>query len=110
MPTDTNLTNIANVGTHSNTPPAQTPALKANGRAGVNTEKAMAQYLEVYQSLYRRAPSELRDLGSDWVLVNGARMSLAELQQLTEQLQRELQQEQARKRNVVKRLLTWFGG
>src|SRR5260370_32750497 len=98
MPTDTNPT------------PAQLASLKANGRVSVNTEKAMAEYLEVYQSLYRRTPSELRDLGSDWVLVNGARMSLAELQQLTEQLQRELQQEQIRKRNVVKRLLTWFGG
>ena len=75
----------------------------------MNTEKAMAQYLEIYQSLYRRTPSELRDLGSDWVLVNGARMTLAELEQLTEQLQREFQQEKARKRNLVKRLMTWFG-
>ncbi len=74
----------------------------------MNTEKAMAKYLEIYQSLYRRAPTELRDLGGDWVLVNGARMSLVELEQLTEQLQRELQQEQNRKRSLVKRLLTWF--
>ena len=70
----------------------------------------MAQYLQVYQSLYRRAPSELRDLGGDWVLVNGARMTLIELQQLTTQLQLELKEEQTRKRNLVKRLLTWFGG
>jgi len=75
----------------------------------VNTEKSMAQYLEIYQSLYRRTPSELRDLGGDWVLVNGARMTLQELEQLTEQLQREFQQEKARKRNLVKRLMTWFG-
>ena len=74
----------------------------------LNTEKAMSRYLEIYQSLYRRAPSELRDLGSDWVLVNGARMSLVELEQLTEQLQRELQQEQTRKRSLVKRLMNWF--
>jgi len=74
----------------------------------VNTENAMAKYLEIYQSLYRRAPSELRDLGGDWVLVNGARMSLIELQQLTDQLQRELQEEKNRKRGLVKRLLTWF--
>ena len=75
----------------------------------MNTEKSMAQYLEIYQSLYRRAPSELRDLGGEWVLVNGARMTLSELEQLTEQLQREFQQEKARKRNLVKRLMTWFG-
>lgn len=75
----------------------------------MNTEKSMAQYLEIYQTLYRRMPSELRDLGGDWVLVNGARMTLQELEQLTEQLQREFQQEKSRKRNLVKRLMTWFG-
>ncbi len=68
----------------------------------------MARYLEIYKSLYRRAPSELRDLGGNWVLVNGARMTTEELEQLTDQLQRELQEEQARKRNIVKRLLNWF--
>jgi hypothetical protein len=75
----------------------------------LNTEKSMARYLEIYKSLYRRAPTELRDLGSNWVLVNGARMTTEELEQLTDQLQRELQEEQARKRNIVKRLLNWFG-
>ena len=74
----------------------------------MNTENVMAKYLEIYQSLYRRAPSELRDLGGDWVLVNGARMSIIELEQLTDQLQRELQEEKSRKRGLVKRLLTWF--
>ncbi len=74
----------------------------------MNVEKAMARYLEIYQALYRRTPSELRDLGSNWVLVNGARMTVEELDQLTEQLQNELQQEQSRRRNIVKRLLTWF--
>jgi hypothetical protein len=75
----------------------------------MNVENAMARYMEIYQSLYKRAPSELRDLGSDWVLVNGARMTVDELRQLTDQLQRELQQEQTRKRSIVKRLLNWFG-
>ena len=75
----------------------------------VNVEKAMAKYLEIYQSLYKRMPTELRDLGSNWVLVNGARMTVDELEQLTAQLQSELQQEQVRKRNIVRRLLSWFG-
>lgn len=74
----------------------------------MNTESAMACYLDIYRSLYRRAPSELRDLGGNWVLVNGARMTVEELEQLTEQLRRELHQEQARKRSLVKRLLNWF--
>ncbi len=76
--------------------------------SGVNIEKAMARYTEIYQSLYRRKPSELRDLGGAWVIVNGARMSVEELEHLTGQLQREFQQEQHRKRGLVKRLLGWF--
>jgi len=76
----------------------------------MSVESAMARYQEIYKSLYKRVPSELRELGGDWVLVNGARMTVEELKQLTEQLHRELQQEQARKRNLVKRLLNWFGG
>jgi hypothetical protein len=76
----------------------------------MNIEMAMARYLEIYQSLYKRTPTELRDLGGDWVVVNGARMTIDELRQLTDQLQRELQQEQARKKSIVKRLLAWFGG
>jgi hypothetical protein len=74
----------------------------------MNIERAMAAYVEVYQALYRKMPSELRDLGGDWVLVNGARMTIRELEQLTGQLQRELQQEKARKRSLVQRLLGWF--
>ncbi len=74
----------------------------------MDVEKAMARYLDIYQALYRRTPSELRDLGSNWVLVNGARMTVEELDQLTEQLQKELQQEQNRRRSIVKRLLNWF--
>ena len=74
----------------------------------INSERAMARYLEVYQSLYRRAPSELRDLGNNWVLVNGARMTTDELEQLTEQLHRELMTERERKRSMLKRLVGWF--
>lgn len=74
----------------------------------VNTERAKARYLDIYQSLYHRVPSELRDLGNNWVLVNGARMTLQELEQLTEQLHHELQLERERKRSVLKRLVGWF--
>ncbi len=80
------------------------------GEVVANIEKAMVRYTEVYKALYRRTPGELRDLGGGWVVVNGARMTTPELEQLTAQLQRELQQEQLRKRNIVQRLLGWFNG
>ncbi|MBN2471167.1 MAG: hypothetical protein JXN59_10620 [Anaerolineae bacterium] len=62
----------------------------------------------MYRKLYQREPRELRDLGAGWVLVNGARMPVAELQRLTEQMQLEYRQTLASKRSVVKRLMAWL--
>lgn len=74
----------------------------------INTERILSSYAEIYKALYRRAPSELRDLGEGWVLVNGARMTVRELELLTHQLQLEMDSDRARKRSLVSRLLGWF--
>ncbi len=74
----------------------------------LRVEKAMARYQNVYVSLYQRGPKELRDLGNNWVLVNGARMNVDELENLSDQLQKEYQQVLVNKRNIVKKLLNWF--
>jgi hypothetical protein len=74
----------------------------------MGVEKAMARYLEIYQALYQRTPRELRDLGNNWVLVNGARMSVDELESLTSELNQEYQQVLANKRGIVQKLLNWF--
>jgi hypothetical protein len=71
-------------------------------------QKAMARYLDVYRLLYQREPRELRDIGNNWVLVNGARMSINELENLATQLKREYQQVLSNKRTIVQRLLNWF--
>ena len=74
----------------------------------LRVEKAMARYQNVYLSLYQRTPRELRDLGNNWVLVNGARMNVEELENLANELQKEYQQVLVNKRNIVKKLLNWF--
>ncbi len=76
--------------------------------ADIRVEKAMARYLDVYRLLYQREPRELRDMGNSWVLVNGARMSVDELENLSDQLNREYQQVLSNKRSIVKKLLNWF--
>ena len=68
----------------------------------------MKRYRQVYLKLYQREPRELRDLGTGWVLVNGARMQVSELVRLTDQMQNEYRQAVTHKRNVVMRLLTWL--
>ena len=71
-------------------------------------EKAMARYLDMYQKLYHRSPRELRDLGNDWVLVNGARMSVDQLESLTGELALEYERYLKTRRSAVQRLLNWF--
>ncbi len=74
----------------------------------VNVSVTIQQYQQLYRKLYRREPGEVRDLGSGWVLVNGARMRVTELEKLTEQMRREYRLVVARKRSIVERLLAWF--
>ncbi len=71
-------------------------------------EQVLFHYTEAYQKLYNRRPRELRPLENGWVLVNGARMRLTELEYLTLQLQREYRQSNDQRRSMVNRLVSWF--
>jgi hypothetical protein len=73
----------------------------------MEVQQILTDYQTTYFALYRRNPSEVSDLGNNWVLVNGARMTSNELHMLTVQLKRELDQ-QTNKRGVVQKLLKWF--
>lgn len=75
---------------------------------GVSAEHVIMSYAQAYQRLYQRTPKDLRILDHEWVIVNGARMRVVELEYLTLQLQREYNQGMERKRTVVQRLLNWF--
>jgi hypothetical protein len=72
------------------------------------SEKAMIHYAQAYQRLYKRLPKDLRALDNNWVVVNGARMRVNELEYLTRQLQQEYDQSLAQRRSMVNRLLKWF--
>ena len=75
-----------------------------------STNTVMYRYAEAYQKLYNRRPRDLRAVDDDWVIVNGARMRLTELEHLTNQLQMEYKQTVDNRRNVVSRLIKWFKG
>lgn len=74
----------------------------------LHPEKAVEHYIEAYQKLYRRHPKEPQILDSDWVIVNGARMRVTELEYLTTQLQLEYNQGKEERRTVLHRLITWL--
>ncbi|MDX1993511.1 MAG: hypothetical protein SF029_14065 [bacterium] len=77
---------------------------------GLYSEKVMNHYQEAYRKLYNRIPKDLRVIDNDWVIVNGARMRVSELEYLTKQLQQEYSQGLATKRGVVMKLLNWLKG
>ena len=74
----------------------------------INAERALTGYAEAYRKLYNRQPRDLRAVDNDWVIVNGARMRVNELEYLTRQLQQEYSQGQEQKKSMVLRLLKWF--
>jgi len=71
-------------------------------------EQSMVLYSNAYMKLYNRRPKDLRALDNGWVIVNGARMQVSELDYLTTQLMHEYSQGMEQKRSIVNRLLKWF--
>ncbi len=74
----------------------------------LTSEQAIFSYADAYQKLYKRSPRELRVVDNEWVIVNGARMRVDELEYLTRQLEQEYTQTMSQKKNMVMRLLNWF--
>ncbi|MFN8529895.1 MAG: hypothetical protein U0670_14930 [Anaerolineae bacterium] len=74
----------------------------------ITSEHAIVTYADAYQKLYNRPPRDLHVLDHDWVMVNGARMRVGELQFLTNQLEQEYTKSNAHKKNLVLRLINWF--
>jgi hypothetical protein len=71
-------------------------------------EFVMHRYAEAYEKLYNRRPRDLRAVDANWVIVNGARMRINELEILTKQLQMEYKQSLTSKKSIVSRLIGWL--
>jgi hypothetical protein len=67
-------------------------------------------YVEIYRKLYQRTPTDLKILDRNWVIVNGVRLRLSDLEDVTHHMRQEYEQATARKRSIILRLLDWFKG
>ncbi|MBE2270288.1 MAG: hypothetical protein IAE80_18770 [Anaerolinea sp.] len=74
----------------------------------MSADQAMYHYADAYKKLYKRMPKDLRAVDSNWVIVNGARIQVEELEHLTARLLHEYDQSIAQKKNLVSRLINWF--
>ena len=73
-----------------------------------HSQQVLNYYMEVYQQLYKKSPANATLLENDWVMVNHARMSIGELEQMTQQLQLEYRKQAARQHGIAKRLVGWL--
>lgn len=74
----------------------------------LSAKAVLDRYTNAYRQLYNRSPRDLKVIDHEWVVVNGARMRVAELDYLTQQLQLEYSQGLAEKRSVINRLVRWL--
>jgi hypothetical protein len=76
----------------------------------LQADQILSHYVDAYQKLYNRMPKDVHAVDDEWVVVNGARMRVTELDYLTKQLQQEYTQGLEQKRNIVVKLMKWFKG
>ena len=81
---------------------------RIKGTEVMSADQAMYHYADAYKKLYKRMPKDLRAVDSNWVIVNGARIQVEELEHLTARLLHEYDQSIAQKKNLVSRLINWF--
>ncbi|GAB1422474.1 hypothetical protein MASR2M15_27080 [Anaerolineales bacterium] len=69
----------------------------------------LKNYVSAYRRLYNRTPHNIETIDHNWVMINGARMRLTDLEYLTEQLEFEYQNSmQTNRKSVINRLIKWF--
>ena len=72
------------------------------------SQQVLSHYASAYQQLYKRTPSDLRLVENNWVIVNGTRMRLNELEYLALQLQKENAQQSVQQHDVLHRVIGWL--
>jgi hypothetical protein len=73
-----------------------------------SSDQILRNYAQAYHKLYKRYPRELHRIDNDWVLVNGARISAADLNLMTQKLLDEYAQSSSARRSIAARLIAWF--
>lgn len=71
-------------------------------------ERALNQYVAIYEKVYAHTPADISILSGDWLLVSGAQVRASEVIRLSEQMERDYIVAQARKRGIAPRILGWL--
>lgn len=74
-------------------------------------QKTITRYIQLYEALYDRQPKDVRVIDGEFILINNTQIRLADLKQLTQQLQHEYdakRRQQRQQRSTIQRLINFF--
>lgn len=71
-------------------------------------ERALTQYVSIYEKLHAAPPKDICILSGDWLLVDGAQLRASELARMSEQMERDYILAQARRRGIALRVASWL--
>lgn len=74
----------------------------------VSTDTAMMRFSSAYQKLFKRMPQDIYAVDSNWVIVNGARFQVVELEFLSAHMELQYKLVQEQKRGLINRLIRWL--
>ena len=74
----------------------------------ISTETAIMRFSDAYLKLFRRMPQDLHALDSNWIVVNGARFQVVELEFLSAHMELQYKLVQQQRRGLVHRLIRWL--
>lgn len=74
----------------------------------VNTETAIMRFTDAYTKLFKRNPQDLYALDNNWIVVNGARFQVVELEFLSAHMELQYKLVQEQKRGLIHRLIRWL--
>ncbi len=74
----------------------------------ISTDTAIMRFADAYQKLFKRMPQDLHALDGNWIVVNGARFQIVELEFLSAHMELQYRLVQEQKRGLINRLIRWL--
>lgn len=74
----------------------------------ISTETAIMRFTDAYTKLFKRNPQDLYALDNNWIVVNGARFQVIELEFLSAHMELQYKLVQEQKRGLIHRLIRWL--
>ena len=82
--------------------------LDSSTRMQISADTAMSRFTSAYVKLFKRMPQDLHVIDGNWILVNGARFQIVELEFLSAHMELQYKLVQQQKRGLINRLVRWL--